>query len=327
MSGLFASLLRLRPVVRRVAPALAVTIFVAMVAAARCPASGGGHGLLVFAGDADSAALNNGTALGVNPLFRWADLEPSEGVYNWAPVDDTLEGARAHGKRIAPRVMTNEAEFGQATPQWVFDAGAESYAYDAESSIPQPVPTDPVFTRQFAQFVMAFGERYNGSAEIEFVQTNAGMGAYGEMVWTGSLNSHPQFWSAAIEIRTDEYWIDVWRQAFPDTHLVFMENFIGDEIAERVADYAVGRGYYLQANSPEQGRGSRMILARQADRTRIVLEIENNGCRDATGDAFDELIGRVFDQGFPIDYLMLCDESFADGARVQGAYDRLRKLR
>ena len=296
------------------------------MAGAKCPpAAEPGYGLLVFGGDANSAILGNAGALGVNPLLTWAALEPSEGVYDWSPLDTVLEAARAVGKRVAPRLLTNAGDYAQATPLWVFDAGAAAYAFDEGSTTPQPVPTDGVFRQKFDAFLAAFGARYDGQPDIEFIQTNAGMGGYGEMVWGTSPGTQPPGWSADVEIGTVEFWIDRWREAFPHTHLVLMENFIGEEIAEQLTDYGVARGFYLQANSPEQGRGSQAILMRQADRTKIVLEIENNGCRAATGAAFDEMIGAVFSQGFPIDYLTMCGESFDDAARLQAAFDRLRK--
>lgn len=298
----------------------------ALTAAAKCPpAAEPGFGLLVFGGDANSEALGNAGALGVNPLLTWAALEPSEGVYDWSPLDTVLEAAHAKGKRVAPRLLTNAGDYAHATPQWVFDAGAAAYAFDEGSTTPQPVPTDAVFRQKFNAFLAAFGARYDGQPDIEFIQTNAGMGGYGEMVWDTSPATRPPGWSPDVEIGTVEYWIDRWREAFPRTHLVLMENFIGYEIAERLTGYGVDRGFYLQANSPHQAPPSQAILARHAGRTKIVLEIENNGCRAATGPAFDELIGAVFSQGFPIDYLTMCGESFEDAARLQAAFDRLRK--
>lgn len=311
-----------------VAVALAVAAAGALVWAAQRghatqPLLVDGFGLLQFNGDAGSVAWRDEAALGANVLFTWAQLEPREGDYDWSEFDALLATARASGKRLVPRVYTNVAGFGQATPDWVFDAGAESYA-DGEGPR-QPVPADAVFSRKFADFLATLGQRYDGNESIEFIQTNAGMGAYGEMVWGDTPDLRPPGWSPDVQVKVTEEWIARWRDAFPNTHLALMENFIGYNIVERVARYAVDRKYYLQANDPNQAPESQRILAMYAPRTGIILEIENQGCRSATGSEYDAMIDKVFSYGFPIDYLVLCGQSLADRARMQDTLDRLRK--
>ena len=283
-----------------------------------------GSGLLQFGGYADSGVWNDRQALGVNRLFAWADLEPQEGVYDWSEFDDLLRIAHDSGKKLVPRVYTNAGTYGQATPDWVFDAGAESYHSDDGDTPRQPVPTDAVFTRKFSEFIFAMGERYDANPNIEFIQTNAGMGGFGEMVWGYPEYMRPPGWSPAMQIATTQHWIDLWRRAFPRTQLAFMENFLGYYIAETVSQYAVDRGYYLQANSPYQSPESQAILRAHAQETRIIMEVEDAGCRSATGADFDAMIATVFDYGFPIDYLAVCGESFNDDARMTVAYFGLR---
>ncbi|HZP58300.1 MAG TPA: beta-galactosidase [Dehalococcoidia bacterium] len=285
----------------------------------------GGYGLAEFGGWSDSAGMHSPEALGVNEMFDWADLEPADNVYDWSELDATLAAAHRQGKRIIPRVYTNRAVFGQATPDWVFDAGAAAY-YNEPGSARQPVPFDPVFRMKFTEFLVAFGQRYDGNADIEFIQTNAGMGAYGEMVWGYPEAYRPPGWSPDLQITTMEYWVTRWRYAFPHTNLALMENYLGSNIAETTAQFAAARGFYLQANNPDQSSQSAAILATGANRTRIVLEIENNGCSTATGDAFRAVIDQAFSKGFPIDYLVVCGASFSDTGNLQYAFDRLRKV-
>ena len=259
----------------------------------------------------------------MNPLFTWAELEPREGLYNWAPVDAVLSAAAARDKKVAPRLYTNLGEFGQGTPDWVFDAGAVSYRFPG-GTIVQPDPADGVFTEKLTRFVGALGARYNGNGNIVFFQTNAGMGGFGEMVWGIGDVKGPPGWSAEKQISVSSYWIDRWRAAFPDTPLVLMVNFIGHDIGETLAEYAVGRGFYLQANNPNQPPELVAIFRRHADRTKIVLEIENDGCRDASGPALEGMADRIFGYGFPIDYLVVCEETLDDTERARALMDRLR---
>jgi hypothetical protein len=222
-------------------------------------------------------------------------------------------------------VYTNAGDFYQATPGWVYAAGAASYTIEQGHDTPQPVPTDAVFTAKFAAFLAALGARYDGHPDIEFFQTNAGMGAYGEMVWSLDGSSRPPGYSAKAQIQTNREWLDRWRAVFPRTKLVLMQNFIGDGIAENVTAYAVGRGFFLQSNSPGQEDAAAAILRKHDERTKIVLEIENRGCQASTGQAFDGLIDEVFGYGFAIDYLVICGETFDDAEGVLRAYGHLRK--
>lgn len=304
---------------------LAMLLVVAASAATCRKAGHGGFGIVVFAGDAHSPALDNPDALGINPLFNWADLEPEEGAYDWQSLDDALSAAHDKGKRIVPRVYTNVGDFSQATPQWVFDAGARAYRFGDTSDVDQPLPTDPVFTEKFAAFLAALGARYNGNPDIEFFQTNAGMGGYGEMVWSYGEADPPPGWSPQTEIDTVAAWIDRWRAAFPNTDLAVMINPIGEGIADAIADYAVERRFFLQTNTPDQSPEAIDLFKRYAPNTRIVLEIENNGCQDATGPAFDALAAQIFGYGFPVDYLSVCASTLDDAVRVRATLDRLRQ--
>lgn len=310
---------------QRLLPFVAL-LFVVLGVAARCPQTPGREtGVIQFAGYADSRGWSEPQSLGVNRLFTWAELEPADGQYDWSEFDELLRVAEASGKRLVPRVYTNVGAWAQGTPQWVFDEGAAAYRSDAGDAPIQPVPTDPIFTQKFSEFLAVMGDRYDGNRQIEFFQTNAGMGGFGEMVWGNPESQRPPGWSPQVQIETTRQWIDRWRAAFPRTPLVLMENFVGYGIAEEVTDYAVSRGFYLQANDPTQGAESQAILRAQASRTRIILEVEDAGCRSAEGAAWDEMTDKIFGYGIPLDYLIICGQSFDDAGRVQYAVDRLRR--
>ncbi|MFQ5875051.1 MAG: hypothetical protein ACE5JL_14820 [Dehalococcoidia bacterium] len=67
----------------------------------------------------------------------------------------------------------------------MFDAGAQHY-YPSDGAKSRgykaPVPWDPVYKEKFGDFLRALGARYNGNPTIEFFQTNAGSGLYGEVI-------------------------------------------------------------------------------------------------------------------------------------------------
>ena len=56
------------------------------------------------------------------------------------------------------------------TPEWVFEAGAESYTYTSGNySQIIPVWTDEIFIEKMQNFVVALGERYNGNENIAWI--------------------------------------------------------------------------------------------------------------------------------------------------------------
>jgi RNA polymerase sigma factor (sigma-70 family) len=288
-----------------------------------------GSGLYEF-GDLDGVGLTSPHAGGYNPIIDWAALEPQEGVYDWTPLDDALAQAQATGRKAIPRVYTNAGGFDQATPDWVFDAGADWYyssQFSSDQGTRQPVPTDPVFEAKFQSFLTVLGNRYDGDPRIEFFQTNAGMGEYGEMVWGYPDEFKPPGWDAKQNLTTVKRWIDRWDAAFPNTHLAIMVNEIGWDIGEKASAYAVEKGFDLQQNDPSLSADAVSLFKANQDKTKLIMEVEGR-CRSSTvAKGFDEMIDTVFGYGFSIDYLILCNESFTDpetATRLPAVQSRLR---
>jgi hypothetical protein len=271
------------------------------------------RGIFVFLAR-DPARLSPAYDYGINPLLSWAELEPSEGVYNWAPLDHALNQASLSGKKAVPRVYTNASVVSQATPDWFFAIpNAQRYYSSPQaraSGFEAPVPWDPVYQEKFGNFLRALGQRYNGHPAIEFFQTNAGGGLYGEIVLTGA-NMFPPGWTVEVQKTAIVRWLDRWLESFPDTRLSLMINPVGYGIAEDAATYAANRGVYLQQNSPVIQPAAAAIFRQHQQRTGIVLEVEN-ACRTARGAAFDQMMEAVFNHQIAIDYLVICNASLTD---------------
>ena len=271
-----------------------------------------GSGLFVF-GSTTGAAFSSPHSSGGNYLVKWSSLEPSNGSYSWTSLDAALGRAQAAGKKLILRVYSNWSVYGQGTPEWFFDvSGARSY-YPADTAqirgYESPVPWDSVFQAEFGAFVQALGERYNGHSALEFVQIT-GIGVYGE-IYLGQIK--PADFTASKHLGASKYWIDTWREAFPDTELALMVNGIGSNIGENAATHAVSRGYYLQSNSHKNTIATRAIIAAHDEDTKIAIEAENGGCRTATvAKGFEGQMVETFSLGYEIDYLMICYESLTD---------------
>lgn len=168
--------------------------------------------------------------------FNWADVEPEEGRYHWALIDDVIAAWKPRGATVALRVMTCNAHSAgyYTSPKWLFDAGCKGHEYlrggdDPTSGgkrIPRIEPdyADPIYLAKHGAFLRALGERYDGHPGIEFLD----IGSYG--IWGEWHTPNP----APVEVRRRI--VDLYLAAFRRTPLVFMS-----DDAEVLA-YALSRG-------------------------------------------------------------------------------------
>ena len=271
-------------------------------------------GLFAF-GEAELQLSHDEYVVGINPLIAWAALEPREGEYDWDKLDDAIAAAESAGSTIVPRILTNANFHGQPTPDWFFEIEDARYYYPSAEAEAQgfkaPVTWDPVFQAKFGRFLRALGQRYNGDPAIEYFQTNAGGGLYGEIVVARDYTRFPEGWEPELQREYIVFWLDRWLEAFPDTPLSLMVNHVGDRIGEDVAAYAARLGVYLQQNTPWLPPEAVDIFLDHQDSTKIILEAED-GCNSTGEGEFERLMDTVLAYGFAIDYLHLCAQSFID---------------
>lgn len=115
----------------------------------------------------DSALLNFG--------FRWKDLEPREGEFDFSSIERKLEDARARGctavVRVAPYALAEEED----VPGWL----RERYPDRPEYPFWRIDPNTTEYPRLWARFVRAFASRFDGHPLISAVDM-AIVGAWGE---------------------------------------------------------------------------------------------------------------------------------------------------
>jgi len=121
--------------------------------------------------------------------LAWAYLEPREGQFNWAVIDDLIGKWTAHGLGIAFRISCRETSSDRieqqfATPRWVVDAGAQGgFYYKGEAVGPtgpwEPDYGDPVFLEKLDRFLAAFAARYDGQPWVRYVDIGS-IGDWGE---------------------------------------------------------------------------------------------------------------------------------------------------
>src|SRR5215217_6503336 len=105
--------------------------------------------------------------------WSWADLEPSEGEYNFDLVDQVIEQAKGKNETLAFRIMSH---YRNGPPQWLLEKGV---AFVEEASGKFPDYNDPTFLTYHERLIQAFGDRYAGSPDIDHIDIGS-VGCWGE---------------------------------------------------------------------------------------------------------------------------------------------------
>ena len=171
----------------------------------------------------------------------WCYLEPEEGKFNWAIIDDVIKKWWAADRRISFRISCKETgEQTYATPKWVFDAGAKGEMvgmYGNECF--EPDYGDSIFLEKLENFMQAFAARYDGAPFIEFID----IGTYGEWGEGHTEGSSDRAWP--IEVIKEH--IDIHTRAFKKSQLMGNYDFVSlrrtyDGTEEELQRYMVQEG-------------------------------------------------------------------------------------
>ena len=83
----------------------------------------------------------------IRQVFRWNDIEPRRGAFDWATSDRLINAAQRHGLRVLAVLHT--------TPEWArLPSGSEQF--------PANETQPPAEAADFAKFAGAFAQRYDG---------------------------------------------------------------------------------------------------------------------------------------------------------------------
>jgi hypothetical protein len=140
--------------------------------------------------------------------WYWNVLEPELGKFNWAIVDLAIAEARAHGQKLAIRLMpySNEGPL----PEWFRKSGAKraNKETDKDGKIWQPDFSDPLYFKYWSELVAEAGLRYDGNPYLDSVDISS-VGYWGEG-WSPYMPAF-SFQKALI---------DIWLDAFKRTPLL-----------------------------------------------------------------------------------------------------------
>jgi hypothetical protein len=192
----------------------------------------------------------------------WALVEPEEGAFDWAPLEDIVEAFARRGKPCALGVMTaNQHSARQyVTPRWVFDAGAPSIAVEGLNVPELVVPEsfeDEVFLDRLEAFAAAFGARYDGDPRIAWVDIRS-YGNWGEgHIWPWEDEGVRPISGEGLRKH-----VQLYLDAFPRTRLVLPW---GKERYRDVYDWAGDHGVGLRREGVlgnSDGRETALVLGR-----------------------------------------------------------------
>jgi len=165
--------------------------------------------------DATAKALAPSPCSGDSWIFRWSQVEPSPGVYNWSLIDAALAASKP--KPVFLRVIA-----GTQSPSW-FPRADEIYVPNEGEGTSgwMPVPWNETFLSDWGQFIAAYGARYDGNPQISIIE-GGGDGPEGEADLTGTYAQ----WAAAgytvpVYAAAIARLIQDFRTAFPHERISF----------------------------------------------------------------------------------------------------------
>jgi hypothetical protein len=152
----------------------------------------------------NAQAWNDSVVSGVAVRVQWSTLEPAQGTYSWAYLDNAVAKAQSTGKKVAISVLA-----GCFSPAWVYNLSHEFLTFtgtDAHDGKRMPAPWDPNYLSAWTTFISNLGARYGGLPAVAYF-TVTGLGHGEECFLCANSKDAPQFnvqaWlSAAQQIVT-----------------------------------------------------------------------------------------------------------------------------
>jgi hypothetical protein len=256
------------------------------------------------------------------PLFQWvlldwmwADLEPQEGQFDWAPLDTIIQYWAQRGKQINLRIwVTDDPGWdgapgaAWACPKWVYDAGLRWRDYQGEGGAAKREPdyADPsfqtVFMPRLKNLLQAVANRYDHPGHPFNFFGCMGYGQWGEWhtLWSnypwpskkvkhdvlaGIVNLYADTFQnidLAISYCLDTFNIGETAAPFLKDYMSFLErqgrDSLDDFLYRQALDVAMQRGFLLGRHGFIDGLWHNDRLIMQNEWKRTALYAEANWC-------------------------------------------------
>ncbi|KFC81626.1 DUF4832 domain-containing protein [Buttiauxella agrestis] len=164
--------------------------------------------------------------------FYWRDLEPVEGQYNFALIDEAFKFAAMHqpAMNVGLRFMALDGpESGSKIPDWLIQKGVKG-EWTSDHKTFAPNLDDPIFLAYSQKLLNALGKRYDGNENLAFVDIGM-VGSWGE--WHNSnFPSMTPLLKRYAPAQLDKY-VKMHFAAFPKTPKIMLISG-GDTLASAV---------------------------------------------------------------------------------------------
>ncbi len=184
--------------------------------------------------------------------FDWADIEVSEGKYDWSYIDEIMEEWKGFGYTFGIRICTYESGgMEYAVPRWLIEMGIGGKVYDTgkEDYVGcfEPDYDDELYLEKLSNFMEECGKKFNSDPLIEFIEVGT-FGTWGE--------GHTQFGrEIKYGIDTLKRHVNIHIKNFPDKYILINDDMITHlrsidrEKGDEFLDYCISRGLGVRDDS------------------------------------------------------------------------------
>lgn len=117
---------------------------------------------------------SNANINGVVVRFKWNDVEPTPGNFNWAFVDGEISKAITYNKKVSLQPLDK--------PDWLGSIGAKQYNYIDKNTahttygqvLSEVIPWDSTYVSQYKIFIQNLAAKYANNPVVTYVNTIGG---------------------------------------------------------------------------------------------------------------------------------------------------------
>lgn len=136
----------------------------------------------------------------------WKEIEPENGQYNYALLEDILAKAKAAGQKVMFRLLPHSTRASDDVPDWLKEI--IPCPERPEGAREKASPTDPLYLKYLGRVIRKIGERFDDDPTLEYMDISL-TGAWGEGSHRAGFRDED-----LLEL------MDVYTESFPKTQLI-----------------------------------------------------------------------------------------------------------